>query len=166
MDESAWVFPTVTGRDLAGREYRMPGGLPATLTVAILAFRQWQQRQVDAWISALVAAGVTGTPRGAQDLASVVVEIPVLPGRYSPARRFIDGGMATSIRDPDILARTITVYGNVDRFCAPLGIVSRDDVSVRIAEPSGAVRWGMTGPVSDAAVAEVMAILDQAAGRP
>jgi hypothetical protein len=166
VGEYGWVFPTVTGRDLAGREYRMPDDLPAKLTVAIIAFRQWQQRQVDAWISALVAAGVPGTPRGAQDLASVVIEIPVLPGRYSPARRFIDGGMATSIRDPDILARTITVYGNVDRFCAPLGIVSRDDVSVRIAERSGAVRWGTTGPVSDERVAAALIALESGTGHP
>jgi hypothetical protein len=157
----AWTFPAVTGRDLAGREYRLPADLPAALTVAILAFRQWQQSQVDAWIAALVAAGVPGTPRGAHGLASVVVEIPVLPGRYSPARRFIDGGMASSIRDPDILARTITVYGHVDRFCAPLGIVDTGDVSVRVVAPTGAVHWGTTGPVTAPAIDAIVASLDQ-----
>jgi hypothetical protein len=139
----AWTFPAVTGRDLAGREYRLPADLPAALTVAILAFRQWQQSQVDAWIAALVAAGVPGTPRGAHGLASVVV------------------GMASSIRDPDILARTITVYGHVDRFCAPLGIVDTGDVSVRVVAPTGAVHWGTTGPVTAPAIDAIVASLDQ-----
>jgi hypothetical protein len=157
-----WTFPQVVGRDLHGVELRLPQDLPARKTIAVIAFRQWQQRQVDEWISALVGAGIPGTPRGADDLDRVVIEIPVLPGRFSPVRRFIDGGMATSIRDPDVLARTVTVYGSVDRFCEPLGIERRDDVSVRIANRDGAVDWGMTGPVTDGALAELLDALGAA----
>lgn len=156
MAPTDWTFPQVVGRDLHGVELRLPQDLPARKTIAVIAFRQWQQRQVDEWISALVGSGIPGTPRGADDLDRVVIEIPVLPGRFSPVRRFIDGGMATSIRDPDVLARTVTVYGSVDRFCEPLGIERRDDVSVRIVGRDGTVDWGMTGPFTDGALAELL----------
>lgn len=159
MPSSAWRFPAVTGRDLRGREYRLPGDFPARVTVAVLAFKQWQQSQVDAWIDAVSAAGVPDTPLDRTDLDRVVVELPVLSARYQVARRFIDGGMAASIRDPRILARTITVYGSVDGVCRPLGITSRDDVSVRVVRPDGSVVWGTTGAVRTELVTELMAAL-------
>ena len=154
-----WRFPDVHGRDLLGREYRMPTELPADVTVAILAFKQWQQAQVDAWIGQVAAAGIPATPLDRTGLRQVVLELPILPGKYQIARRFIDGGMAGSIKDPVILARTITVYGSVDRVCASLGITSRDDVSVRVVRRDGSVLWGTTGPVTAALVEEMLAVL-------
>jgi hypothetical protein len=43
-------------------------------------------------------------------------------------RRFIDGGMTASIGDPDVLARTITVYTDVNAFRRALAIPSNEDV--------------------------------------
>jgi hypothetical protein len=160
MTDESWVFPEVAGRDLLGREYRMPGEFPATVSITIIAFKQWHQGQVDAWISRLAAEGIPQTPHGKGDLDRVILELPVISGRYQVARRFIDGGMAASIRDPEILARTITVYGSVDRLCGPLGITSREDVSVRIVRRDGSVVWGTTGQVSEQGVADVLAALD------
>jgi hypothetical protein len=37
-------------------------------------------------------------------------------------RRFIDGGMTAAISDPDVLARTITVYTDVAAFQRSLAI--------------------------------------------
>jgi hypothetical protein len=149
VTETRWRFPDVSGRDLLGRELRLPGELPAETAILVLAFKQWQQAQVDAWIGRLAAAGLPETPLDEPALDRVILEVPVLSGRYQVIRRFIDGGMAASIRDPRVLARTITVYGSVDRVCAPLGITSRDDVSVRVVRRDGTVLWGATGPVSD-----------------
>ena len=131
------------------------------MTIAVIAFKQWQQAQVDAWISRLAQEGVPQTPRGTSDLDQVVLELPALSGRYRIARRFIDGGMAASIRDPDVLARTITIYGSVDALCRPLGITSRDAVSVRAVRRDGAVIWGTTGTVSEQAVAELVSALNE-----
>lgn len=158
------IFPDVTGRDLAGHEYRLPSQFPAVVTIAVIAFKQWQQGQVDAWISRLAAEGLPQTPLGRSELDRVIVELPVLSGRYQVARRFIDGGMAASIRDPEVLARTITLYGSVDRFCSPLGIVSRETVSLRVVLRDGTVVWGFTGECSEGAVAEVMTALDGLGG--
>jgi hypothetical protein len=159
MTEAGWTFPERTGRDLLGHEYRLPGEFPARITIAVIAFKQWHQAQVDAWISRLGEAGVPVTPYGRTDLDRLVVEIPVLSGRYQVARRFIDGGMAASIRDPEILARTITMYGSVDGVCEPLGITSRENVSVRAVRPDGSVVWGVTGEVTEQRVADLLAAL-------
>lgn len=155
-------FPEVEGRDLRGHDYRLPGEFPAAVSIAVLAFKQSQQGQVDAWISRLAEAGVPQTPLGQGDLERVVLELPVLPGRYQVVRRFIDGGMASSIRDPEILARTITLYGSVDGVCDPLGITSRENVSVRAVRRDGSVIWGATGPVTESLVASLLEAVERA----
>jgi hypothetical protein len=161
MTDKAWAFPEVVGRDLRGQEYHLPRELPATTTIAVIAFKQSHQAQVDAWISRLAEEGVSQTPLGTTDLDRVILEVPVLSGRYQVVRRFIDGGMAASIRDPEVLARTITVYGSVDALCRPLGITAREDVSVRVVARDGSVAWGTTGTVTEQAVADLMAVLDR-----
>ena len=157
--EDVWVFPDVGGRDLLGNDYQLPEQFPANVAIAVIAFKRWHQSQVDDWISRLVQEGIPDSPYGQADLDRVILEIPVLSGRYQVARRFIDGGMAASIRDPHVLARTITLYGSVDGICGPLGITSREDVSVRVVTPDGKVVWGTTGAVTDVAVTELLAVL-------
>ena len=88
-------FPDLDGVSLLGEAKHLPADLPADPTLVLLAFRQRQQAQVDRWIA---RAG-----------DAPVVEIPCLGRQWRPVRRFIDGGMASSIGDPVVLARTITV---------------------------------------------------------
>jgi hypothetical protein len=159
-----WRFPDVAARDLLGHEYRLPEEFPADISIAVLAFKQWQQGEVDAWIGRLAAAGIPQTPLGTSGLDRVVLELPVLSGRYQVARRFIDGGMAASIKDPVILARTLTLYGSVDRVCDPLGITSREHVSIRVVRRDGGVLWGTTGEMTDGLVAQVLEVLGPPAG--
>jgi hypothetical protein len=140
------VFPPVTGRTLLGMEVVLPAGLPAERTLAVVAFQQWQQARVDRWIDRAITAGVPGTPRGAVgDLAVAVVELPVLSTRWRMARRFIDGGMASGIGDPDVLARTITVYTDVAAFQRPLGIPGSDDVHALVVTRDGVVHAHESG---------------------
>ncbi len=133
-------FPRVRGRSLLGVEFDLPGDLPAERTLVVAAFRQWQQGRVDRWIERAVAAGVPPTIRDAPGrLAVAVVELPVLSTGWRPARRFIDGGMTAGIGDPDVLARTITVYTSVGAFQKALGIPGSDDVHALVVRPDGAV---------------------------
>lgn len=152
-------FPKVTGRSLLGFEHYLPADFPADLSIVVIAFQQWHQRQVDEWICRLAGAGIPDTPYEAGPLAQVILEVPVLSGRFKIARRFIDGGMAASIRDPRVLARTITIYGSVDAVCEPLGITSRENVSIRIVRRDGTVLWGCTGTVTDELLKESLAAL-------
>lgn len=139
-------FPASTGRSLLGAELRLPRDLPADRTLVVVAFQQWHQGRVDRWIDRAVAAGVPPTVRGAEGrLPRAVVELPVLSWRWRPVRRFIDGGMTAGIGDPDVLARTITVYTDVAAFQRALGIPSSDDVHALVVEPDGVVLAHATG---------------------
>ena len=133
-------FPAVVGRTLLGVELALPGELPADRTLAVVAFKQWHQAVVDRWIARAVAAGVPPTTLGETGPIPVaVVEVPVLSTQWRSVRRFIDGGMAAGIGDPDVLARTITVYTNVPVFQRSLAIAGSDDVHALVVTRDGAI---------------------------
>ena len=62
-----------------------------------------------------------------------------------PVRNFIDGGMATAIREPVILQRTITIHGDVNRVTRPLGIEDRSTIALLLVDGSGHVLWRRAG---------------------
>jgi hypothetical protein len=133
-------FPAVTGRSLLGAEQSLPRDFPAERTLAVVAFRQWHQARVDRWIARAVADGVPPTPRGHTGvLPAAVVELPVLATGWRPVRRFIDGGMTAGIGDPDVLARTITVYTDVSRFQRSLAIPGSEEVHALVVTRDGTV---------------------------
>jgi hypothetical protein len=139
-------------RALDGRRLRIPTELPAERTLVLLAFRQWQQRDVDAWIALATALGVPASPLGSSEpLPTAVVEVPVLPRRYAPARRLIDGGMASSIGDPAVLARTLTAYTDVERVRRDCGLRTTDEVSALLVDRSGRASVHAEGPPTSAA---------------
>ncbi len=148
MDGEHAPFPVLAVRSLAGAELVLPRDLPAQRTLVICAFRQWQQRVVDSWIEwAVRDAAVAGSPLGLDPEASAaVVEVPVLGRRYRPARRFIDGGMASGIRVPDVLARTLTAYTDVSAFCRAAGTTSTATVAVLVVLRNGTVLAHVPGP--------------------
>lgn len=140
------------GRSLAGSDIHIPGDLPAPRTLALLAFQQRHQGCVDRWIARAEESGVPGSPvdmNPGDD--TCVVEIPVLSTRWKLGRGFIDGGMASSIRIPRVLARTITVYTNVSAFQKLLGIPGSDEVQACVVTPEGQVLARVPGEPTDAA---------------
>ncbi len=137
------------GRALDGTPWTLPDDLPAARTLVLLAYRQRHQRDVDAWIALAVALGVPPTPRGrTRPMTTAVIEVPTLGRRWLPARRFIDGGMATGIADPDVLARTITAYTDPAAHRAACGFVEDDGEVMRalVADPTGRVTFHAEGP--------------------
>lgn len=130
----------------------LPSDFPADRTLAVVAFQRWQQSRVDLWIARAVAAGVPATTRGReQPMPVAVVEVPVLSTRWRPARRFIDGGMSAGIGDPDVLARTITVYADVGAFRRSLAIPSTDDVWAFVLTRDGSIHARGRGEPDDTA---------------
>jgi hypothetical protein len=154
-------FPDLAVRSLAGDELLLPRDLTASLTLVLLAFRQWQQGLVDEWIAwAVDDAAVAPTPLGLDPGArAVVVEVPVIGRRYRPARRVIDGGMAASIRVPAVLARTLTAYTDVSAFCRAAGISSTETVHALVVRRDGVVLAHAAGTPDDANRATVLAAL-------
>jgi hypothetical protein len=80
-----------------------------------------------------------------------VIEIPVISTRWKLGRGFIDGGMASTIKIPRVLARTITVYTNVSAFQTLLGIPGSEDVQACVVTPQGEVLARVPGEPTDAA---------------
>ena len=144
-------FPDVLGRSLAGTDVRLPFELPASRTLTLVAFQQRHQGCVDRWIARAEASGMPGSPvdMGPDD-DTCVVEIPVLSTRWKLGRGFIDGGMASSIKIPRVLARTITVYTNVSAFQKVLGIPGSQEVQACVVTPSGEVLARVPGEPTDA----------------
>jgi len=138
----------------------LPGDFPADRTLAVVAFQRGQQSLVDRWIERAVAAGVPPTTRGATGSVPVaVVEVPVLSTRWRPVRRFIDGGMTTGIGDPDVLARTITVYTDVGAFQRFLEISGSDDVHALVVDRDGTILARGCGHPDDTSWPAIAAVL-------
>lgn len=149
-------FPRVRGRSLAGSELDVPDDLAGETNILLLAFKQHHQRDIDGWIDALGNAGVSTSPphdeRGRAldaDVPLVLYEIPMIGARWQPVRGFIDGGMASSIRVPSVLARTVTVYGQIGQVEDALGLPDRAQVYA-VVERAGrvlAIERGWPGDV-------------------
>ena len=151
------------GRSLDGTTFRLPTELPAELTLVLLAFKQRQQPEVDRWIELAIDLGVTASPYAANlPLHRVVVEVPVLGRRYLPARRMIDGGMASGIGDPVALARTITVYTDVATYQRRCGLPTRGEVNALLARRDGSVSFHAVGPPGPTARASLRQALTEA----
>jgi hypothetical protein len=134
-DTGSVIFPDIDGRSLAGADLAIPSGLAGHTNVLLLAFQQRHQRDIDAWIDALGQRGIAtspphdakGRPTGEQ-VAVVLYEIPMLGAKWQPFRGFIDGGMASGIGVPSVLARTVTAYGQIGPVERSLRLTSRTQV--------------------------------------
>ena len=139
-------FPTVSARSLTGVDLQLPAGFGGRLVLAVIAFRQEQQRLVDRWAPDL--DDLTGR---FDDLRWY--ELPVLGRQWAPLRPFIDGGMARGIADEVVCARTLTIYGDVRRVCGPLQITDRSTITVVLTDRAGQVHWRTTGAPSPGTLA-------------
>jgi hypothetical protein len=162
VSSNGGFFPAVVGKNLAGQPFQLPVELPSSCTIAVVAFRQRQQSEVDEWIAALAKRGICDSPSDQKDDEPVIIEIPVLPSKYAMVRGFIDGGMASSIKVPRVLARTITVYGNVNQFRQALELPTLEEVSVICVNRSGQIFWKYTGTVTDKACESLQVVLRDA----
>jgi hypothetical protein len=131
-------FPQLGARDLDGREVTLPAGLPGEWNVVIIAFQRQQQELVDSWVPWL------------EERAAVMpwlrfAELPAIGLQWQPARPVIDGGMAAAIRDQQTRRRTLTVYTDLRRVTAPLGIGDRNTIWLFLVDRAGRVRWRGSG---------------------
>jgi len=135
---TGFSFPQLAARDLDGRKVALPAGLPGEWNVVIVAFRRQQQELVDSWVPWL------------EEQAAAMpwlrfAELPAIGLQWQPARLVIDGGMAAAIRDQQTRRRTLTVYTDVRRVTAPLGIGDRDTIWLFLVDRAGQVRWRGSG---------------------
>lgn len=145
-------FPRLHARNLEGVDVMLPDAFTGDRNVVLVAFRREHQALVDSWVSWL-------EERASMDPTLGVFELPVIGRLWAPMRRFIDGGMAASIKVPRILQRTLTVYGAIDALTGPLGITDRSTITVLLLDGDGAVLWSCTGGHSQASAGELSAHL-------
>jgi uncharacterized surface protein with fasciclin (FAS1) repeats len=147
-------FPEARGSNLEGRAFHLPADLEGEPSIVILAFRRWQQEQVDTWMPH--ALELVEKHQG-----TAVYELPVLDSGWRLLSGWIDGGMRSGISDVSARERTITLYLDKHEFLAPLEIEDESVITVMLVNPSGEVLWRTTGPATDATVAELAAALDR-----
>ena len=144
-------FPRIEARNLEGATVLLPEAFSGSPSVVIIAFTRSHQALVDSWTPWL--------DEFVEKHPSVAFyEIPTISGSWKFMRRMIDGGMATAIRTPKVLKRTMTVYGDIRRITVPLGIFDRSTITVLLVTREGEVLWSHVGPfdpVAASALGEV-----------
>jgi hypothetical protein len=80
--------------------------------------------------------------------------------QWRAARPVIDGGMAAAIRDQQTRRRTLTVYTDLRRVTAPLGISDRNTIWLFLTDRVGRVRWRGSGGWDPATADGLAAALD------
>lgn len=109
-----------------------------------MAFRQRQQRDVDAWVEAL-----SDVP---------VVEIPLLGSAWRVVRGWIEGGMAGGTPE-DVRARVWCAYGSLKAVLGDLGETGHRSVVAALVRRSGEVLVLFRGAPSPGAVMAMRAAL-------
>ena len=147
-------LPPLSGRSLDGRHHHLPGDLREQHTFIVTAFRREQQALVDEWLPWLV-----DLEERRPDVA--VYELPVLSSAYSPARWFIDGGMARGVGTDAARARTITVYTDVGKAVRELGLPGTDTIGVLLVDRSGRILAREHGGFDDEKTMRLTAALER-----
>jgi hypothetical protein len=151
-------LPAMSGQSLAGEQHDLPAGLRADNTFIIAAFQREQQAAVDEWLPWLADLEEQRTDVD-------VYEVPILSSSYSPARWFIDGGMARGVGSDAARRRTITVYTDVGKAVRELGLPGTDTIGVLLVDRSGRVLARESGDFDDAKAERLAAALAGAANR-
>jgi len=137
-DQHAAMFPVTDARNLQGVDVQLPVAFVDEQNVVLIAFERNHRSLVDSWVPWL-------EQQAADHPGLRFYEVPTIGPICAPARRFIDGGMASAIRVPEILQRTLTVYGDVNRLTRPLGIDDRSTIAVLLVDAEGRVGWSGKG---------------------
>ncbi|MFY8239176.1 MAG: hypothetical protein ACOVK5_08050, partial [Ilumatobacteraceae bacterium] len=83
------TFPNIRARNLEGLDVVLPSAFAGERNVVMVAFQRQHQDLVDSWVPWL-------EQQAAFDTGLRFYEIPTIGRLWAPARRFIDGGMASA----------------------------------------------------------------------
>lgn len=144
------VFPSLAGRDLEWRDRRVPEDLDGAPRVLIVAFKQWHQQTVNAWVEALEREGRGRAP------GMRIYEVPTISARYDRWRDGIDGNMVRAIPDRDVRERTVTVYAPLAPILRALGLWNRRRVAVFVLAEDGSIRARVVGAPTPASVRAIV----------
>ncbi len=140
------------GSSLSGTPHRLPSTLAHRLNLLLIAFRRWQQKDVDTWLPLAAELSVAVPGFG-------VYELPVISRGYRPFAGWIDGGMRAGIPDPAVREATVTLYIDRRSFMRALDITTTSAIVPMLVAPEGTILWRTTGPLDPESEDELRAIV-------
>lgn len=145
-------FPHVTTRDLNGAEKTLPADFSGDLNLVLIAYVQWQQREVDSWLP--TADRLEATLPNFR-----YYEVPVVGqmGRFGQMQ--LDFWMRTGIPDRETRARTLTLYVDRAAFRRQLGIGDEAHIALLLLDRAGTIVWRGSGAYSAATAASLQEAL-------
>ncbi len=146
---AATVFPSISSEDLNGVLKDLPQDLPGNPTIVFLAYKQGQQSDVDNWVYKM---GLDPS-QGAE-----FVELPIAGRGARLIKRALNNGMRSGILDPDMRARTITIYESVNSLNKPLGFKDRDEIRILLVRQNGEVLWSASGEATPSKIGELKSL--------
>jgi hypothetical protein len=150
------IFPTVSGSNLLRQQLTLPKDFQGRLNLVFIAFEQWQQMEVDSWISL------------AEELENQVsglyyYELPIIQSRNTLYQWFINEGMRAGIPNPKARQRTITLYLDKRKFRKALEFPDEKHIYLLLLDSQGKVIFQARGPYVQEAEASLRQVLLQLA---
>jgi hypothetical protein len=153
------TFPQVSGYNLEGRRYNLPGDLEGEINLLFIPFQRWHQDWVDGWMPA--AQRLRAAYPGLH-----VYEVPTLPAMNLFARMGIDLGMKMGIPDRAVREATITLYLDKDAYRRTLEIASEETIYLMLVTRRGEILWRGDGPYAAATAASLTQAVAEILGAP
>ncbi len=121
------IFPMVHGSNLLREKKTLPADFKGQLNLLFIAFKQWQQSEINTWIT-----WIKEMETKYSDLT--YYELPVIEDRSSLSKWFINEGMRAGIPNPITRERTITLYLHKDEFRKALNLQDEDHIHILLMD--------------------------------
>jgi hypothetical protein len=133
------TFPTINGSNLLREKLTLPQDFKGKFNLLFIPFEQWQQMEVDSWMS--LAKELE------QQYADLIFyELPTIQKRNSFYKLFLNEGMRAGIPNPKTRERTITLYLDKVDFRAALSMQDEDHIYVLVVDRQGKEFFRTRGP--------------------
>ncbi len=133
------TFPTVSGSNLLREKITLPGDFQGEFNLVFIPFEQWQQMEVDSWMT-------LAKELEEQFDGLVFYELPTIQSRNIFYKTFINEGMRAGIPNPKTRERTITLYLDKSDFRAALDMKDEEHIYVLVVDRQGKEFFRGRGP--------------------
>jgi len=135
------TFPTVSGSNLLREKLTLPGDFQGRFNLVFIPFEQWQQMEVDSWMT-------LAKELEQQFDGLVFYELPTIQSRNILYKTFINEGMRAGIPNPKTRERTITLYLDKPDFRAALDMKDEEHIYILLVDRQGKEFFRTRGPYS------------------